>query len=106
MREAEIRINKEISTKDLVAANNAFLKSHGFPEEKRLYAHGQGYDLVERPAIRRDEPMKLQANMNITIHPIVSTKSAFAWVCDNYLITADGPGECLNKTPKKVFELG
>lgn len=92
--------------KDLVAANNEFLKSHGFPEEKRLYAHGQGYDLVERPAIRSDEPMKLQANMNITIHPIVATKTAFAWVCDNYLITEDGPSECLHKTPKKVFELG
>jgi Xaa-Pro aminopeptidase len=91
--------------KDLVAANNAFLKSHGFPEEKRLYAHGQGYDLVERPAIRKDEPMKLQANMNITIHPIVASKSAFAWICDNYLITPDGPSECLHKTPKKVFEL-
>ena len=91
--------------KDLLAANNDFLRSHGFPEEKRLYAHGQGYDLVERPAIRKDEPMKLQADMNITVHPIVATKTAFAWVCDNYLITVDGAGECLHRTPKKVFEL-
>ena len=90
---------------DLVAANNAFLMEKGFPEEKRLYAHGQGYDLVERPAIREDEGMKLQKNMNITIHPIVASKTAFAWVCDNYLITEDGPSECLHKTPKKIFEL-
>ncbi|MFC1580821.1 M24 family metallopeptidase, partial [Thermodesulfobacteriota bacterium] len=91
--------------KDLLEANNAFLKSKGYPEEKRLFAHGQGYDLVERPAIRDDESMKLQANMNITIHPIVATKTAFAWVCDNYLVTDEGHSECLHRTPKKVFEI-
>ncbi len=91
--------------KNLLEANNAFLKSKGYPEEKRLFAHGQGYDLVERPAIRDDESMKLQANMNITIHPIVATKTAFAWVCDNYLVTEEGHSECLHKTPKKVFEI-
>ena len=91
--------------KDLLEANNAFLRSHGFPEEKRLFAHGQGYDLVERPAIRDDEFMKLQANMNITIHPIVATKTAFAWVCDNYLVTEQGHSECLHRIPKKVFEI-
>ena len=91
--------------KDLLAANNDFLRSKGFPAETRLYAHGQGYDLVERPAIRDDEPMKLRKDMNITIHPIVATKTVFAWVCDNYLISGNGPGECLHKTAKKVFEL-
>jgi len=91
--------------KDLLEANNTFLKSKGFPEEKRLFAHGQGYDLVERPAIRDDEPMKIQANMNITIHPIAATKTAFAWVCDNYLVTEDGHSECLHTTPKKIFEI-
>jgi Xaa-Pro aminopeptidase len=91
--------------KDLLAANNDFLRSKGFPEEKRLYAHGQGYDLVERPAIRDDEPMKLQANMNITIHPITASQTAFAWICDNYLVTETGASECLHRTPKIVFEL-
>jgi Xaa-Pro aminopeptidase len=91
--------------KDLLAANNAFLKSRGRPLEKRLYAHGQGYDLVERPAIRDDEDMKLKANMNITVHPIVASKSVFAWVCDNYLVTESGVSDCLHKTPKKIFEL-
>ena len=91
--------------KEIIAANNEFLKSKGFPIERRLYAHGQGYDLVERPAIREDETMKLQANMNITVHPTVGTKSVFAWICDNYLITEKGPSACLHKTPKKIFEL-
>lgn len=91
--------------KDLLAANNEFLRSKGMPVEKRLYAHGQGYDLVERPAIRDDEPMKLKANMNIAIHPIATSKTAFAWVCDNYLVTEIGASECLHKTPKKIFEV-
>ena len=43
--------------------------------------------------------------MNITIHPIVATKTVFAWVCDNYLIGEDGVSACLHKTPKKVFEV-
>ena len=91
--------------KDILEANNEFLRRKGFPEEKRLYAHGQGYDLVERPAIRDDEPMTLKANMNITIHPITGSATAFAWICDNYFITESGAGECLHKTPKKIFEL-
>ncbi len=94
-----------VNPPDLVAANNAFLKEKGFPEERRLYAHGQGYDLVERPAIREDESMKIQANMNITIHPIVASKTAFAWICDNYLVTENGVSECIHKTEKKIFEL-
>jgi Xaa-Pro aminopeptidase len=91
--------------KDLLAANNEFLRSKGFSEEKRLYAHGQGYDLVERPAIRDDESMKLEANMNITVHPIIGSETLFSWMCDNYMITEKRASECLHKIPKKVFEL-
>ena len=91
--------------KDLVAANNEFLRSKGLPIEKRLYAHGQGYDLVERPGIREDETMKIRANMNITVHPIIGTRSVFAWACDNYLVTEHGVSDCLHKTPKKIFEV-
>ena len=54
-------------------ANNDFLVKNGVPPETRLFAHGQGYDLVERPAIRDDEPMKLQPRMNITVHPIIGS---------------------------------
>jgi Xaa-Pro aminopeptidase len=91
--------------RDLIAANNEFLRSKGLPVEKRLYAHGQGYDLVERPGIREDEPMKILPNMNITVHPIIGTPTLFAWVCDNYLVTPEGISECLHRTPKKVFEI-
>jgi Xaa-Pro aminopeptidase len=92
--------------KEMVIANNEFLKSKGFPEEMRLYAHGQGYDLVERPAIRDDEPMIIRENMSITVHPIVATPTVFAWICDNYLVTKDGISDCIHATPQKILEVG
>ncbi|MBO0712885.1 MAG: aminopeptidase P family protein, partial [Acetobacteraceae bacterium] len=39
--------------RDIWEAFNAFMRKNGRPEEARLYCHGQGYDLVERPLIRR-----------------------------------------------------
>ena len=91
--------------KEIAVTHNDFLRSRGYPEERRLYAHGQGYDLVERPAIREDEQMKIKSGMNITVHPIAATKTTFAWVCDNYLVTKTGVSECLHKTPKQIFEI-
>lgn len=88
---------------DIWNAHNEFLTARGHLPETRLYAHGQGYDLVERPAIRWDEPMKLRRNMNITVHPTVGTSRLYAWVCDNYLITETGVSQCLHKTPQEIF---
>jgi Xaa-Pro aminopeptidase len=89
---------------DIWRGNNEFLVKNGQPPETRLFAHGQGYDLVERPAIRDDELMKLQARMNITVHPIIGTNRIWVWVCDNYLVTESGI-EPLHKTPQEIFEV-
>ncbi len=62
------------------------MRSRGLPPELRLYAHGQGYDLVERPLIRADETMTIEENMNFAVHPGYETPSIFAVICDNYLI--------------------
>ena len=86
-------------------ANNEFLVKKGQLPETRLYAHGQGYDLVERPAIRDDEPMKLKPRMNITVHPIIGSDRVWVWICDNYLITDSGVSPCLHKTPQEIFEV-
>lgn len=91
--------------KDIWEANNEFLVRRGYLPERRLYAHGQGYDLVERPAIRYDEPMKIQAGMNLTVHPFAINNDAWAVVTDNYLITETGVSECLHKTQKEVIVL-
>lgn len=90
---------------DIWRANNEFLVSKGQLPETRLFAHGQGYDLVERPAIRDDEPMKLQARMNITVHPIIGSDRIWVWVCDNYLITESGVSECLHKSPQEIYAI-
>jgi len=90
---------------DIWRANNEFLIKQGYLPESRLYAHGQGYDLVERPAILDDEPMKLRANMNITVHPTIGSDRLWVWVCDNYLITESGLSPCLHKTPQKIFSV-
>ncbi len=84
---------------------NEYMVSQGQEGEERIFAHGQGYDLVERPLVRRDETMVVERGHCLAIHPSVLTDSAFAVVCDNYLIGDDGPGNCLHQTEKKVFEI-
>lgn len=89
--------------KDILEANNEFLQRKGYLPETRLYAHGQGYDFAERPFIRDDEPMQIQAGMSVGVHPAAATKTVWAIACDNYLITETGVSECLHKTPKKII---
>jgi Xaa-Pro aminopeptidase len=84
-------------------ANNEFMRSIGYPEETRIYAHGQGYDLVERPSLDPHETMKIAAGMNIAVHPSVVSEKAFAFVCENYIVSQSGEKECLHKTPQRVF---
>ena len=89
--------------KDVWDANNAFLESKGYFPERRLYAHGQGYDLVERPLIRYDEPMPIKAGMNLTVHPTAVSETAWAGATDNYFVGESGVGPCLHKTPKEII---
>lgn len=89
--------------KDVWDANNVFLEKNGYFQEHRLYAHGQGYDLVERPLIRFDEPMKIQAGMNLTVHPNAVNKQVWAGITDNYIVTETGLSECIHKTPKEIL---
>jgi Xaa-Pro aminopeptidase len=91
---------------DIFAAYNDFMRKNGRPEERRLHCHGQGYDLVERPLIRSDEPMTIAQDMNIVVHPTYLRGHVLSWVCDNYLIEADGPSERLHCFPEAITELG
>ena len=90
---------------DLFEANNAFMRQRGFPEETRIYAHGQGVDLLERPSFQPGETMLIEAGMNIAVHPEIITKEAKAQICDNYIVTDTGVSECLHKTLKILFEV-
>lgn len=91
-----------VNPADLFKANNDFLVSKGYNPEKRLFAHGQGYDMVERPAFVPNETMVLKENMFVAIHPTAVNKDVFAFCCDNYLITPDG-AELLNKYPQQII---
>ena len=75
-------------------------------QEARLYCHGQGYDLVERPLIRQDETMSLAQDMNIVVHPTYIHKGYWNWLCDNYFITGNGPGDRLHQFPEAITEVG
>jgi Xaa-Pro aminopeptidase len=76
----------------------------GYLPDTRLFCHGQGYDLVERPSMRPEEKMIVKENMNITIHPMTTNKeqTAYAFCCDNFIITKSGTVR-IHKTPREVF---
>ena len=90
---------------DVAAAHDEWMRARGLPAEKRLYAHGQGVDMVERPLIRRDETMEFAAGMCLAVHPGFDDGKVFAVICDNYMVTADGAGPCMHATEKRIFEL-
>ena len=93
------------SCKDIWDSYNAFMRKNGRPEEKRLYCHGQGYDMVERPLVRFDEPMTIRKNMNLSCHPTYLTDRMFYSICDNFLIGERG-AERLHKFPETIVEVG
>lgn len=91
---------------EIARAHDTYMVSQGFAPEIRLYAHGQGYDMVERPLLRADETMALAEGMCLAVHPGIETARCFGMICDNYMLGADGVGPCMHKTPKQIFELG
>ena len=94
------------SCPEIFAEYNSYMTARGFPPERRVHCHGQGYDNVEPPLIRSDETMKLTTNMNIGIHPLVTRKDIAVTSCDNFLIGPDGRVERLHRTPREIVELG
>ena len=90
---------------EIWAAHNAWMREHGLAEEGRIHCHGQGYDFVERPLIRYDEPMPIEPGMNITCHPSYVRSGVWAWICDNYLVRPEGPPESLHAFPRRIVEV-
>ncbi len=91
--------------KDVWESYNEFMRKNGRPEEKRLYCHGQGYDMVERPLVRFDESMVIRKDMNLSCHPTYLTSRLFNTICDNYLIRDNGV-EHLHEFPETITEIG
>jgi len=99
------RLRPGAKPKEVWEAYNAFLREHKKPEEKRLHSHSQGYDMVERPLVRHDEPMAVGASMVFACHPTYATERTYSWICDNFLVGERGVVERLHKAAEKIFEL-
>ncbi len=92
------------SCPEIWARFNEFMDAHQKPKEDRLNSHSMGYDLVERPLIRFDEPMPLAAGMVVSCHPGFANADGFHWACDNFLIS-DAGTERLHAFPEHIVEL-
>ena len=104
-RQTVRKLRHGASCREIALAHNELMKQKGVPPESRVYAHSQGYDLIERPLVRSDEPMSLEKGMSIVVHPAYATESMLVHICDNYLVGENGASDCLHKTPKQIFEL-
>src|ERR1700742_359673 len=91
--------------KDIWETFNAFMRKHGRPEGARLYCHGQGYDLVEWPVIRNDEPWTIHTDMNIAVLPTYAYGGYLNWLCTTYFIGGNGPGDRLHQFPEEIVEI-
>lgn len=98
------RIKPGVLASEVFAEYCDFMEKNGRPKERRLFAHSQGYDMVERPLIRQDETMRFDAWMNFAVHPSYVRDGVMSWVCDNYLIRGDGSLERLHKYPEEIAE--
>jgi Xaa-Pro aminopeptidase len=94
------------SPKDIWDAYNEFVRAVKRPEEQRLFCHGQGYDMVERPLVRFDEKMPIGKDMVFACHPAYVTERTYSWACDNFLVGESGIAERLHKFPETITELG
>jgi Xaa-Pro aminopeptidase len=100
------RLKPEADPREIREAHGRFMLGNGRPEDLHLYAHGQGYDMVERPTMTFDETMRIAAGMQMAVHPGHVVDDVFSWISDNYLVTEEGVcEESLHKTPQKIFEL-
>ena len=49
--------------------------------------------------------LTIQDGMNLAVHQGYERDLIFAVICDNSVVGPNGPGECLHKTPKQIFEV-
>lgn len=83
-------------------ALNEFLRENGFAQEERLFAHGQGYDLIERPGLFPGENMKFAEDMFVVLHPCAVNANGMCTCADNFRVTKNG-GERLHRTPQSIM---
>lgn len=98
------RLRPGVAPASLWQDYNDFVQAAGRPPERRLHFHGQGYDMVERPLIRFDETMPVQASTYFALHPSFNVPGAYCWICDNFLLDGSGAVERLHEYPQVLAE--
>lgn len=99
------RLKPGTAFREIFEAHNAFMRGRGLGEERRLYSHSQGYDLVERPLTRQDETMVIAENMYVAVHPETKNERLYMTVCDNFLVGPGGICERLHRTSQEIIEV-
>ena len=94
---------------EIVEKYNILVKERGYSQEGRLYGHSQGYDLIERPAFMAANPegcetMRIQAGMNISLHPYFIDHEQTVYINDNFYVSERG-AERIHKTPPEIILL-
>jgi Xaa-Pro aminopeptidase len=90
--------------REIFEAHNAHMRSRNLPEERRLYGHSQGYDVAERPLLRDDETLALEASMNMAVHPTIANERLFVTVTDNFLVGSGG-AERIHRSAQEIIEI-
>lgn len=93
-----------VSCEELWTSFNTFMTRNGRPPENRLFCHGQGYDMVERPLVRMDEPESIPNGLNFACHPTFKSSDSFAWICDNFIFD-EGGATRIHSLAQKMFEI-
>lgn len=91
-----------VQVSKLFAYLNDQLGKRGYLPETRIFAHGQSYDIVDRPIFSAEEDMVLEEGMFFALHPTCATERVSCYVCDNYVVEKDGARR-MSKTPMEFF---
>jgi Xaa-Pro aminopeptidase len=83
---------------------NCLIKNMGYPVNEGLIAYGQGYDFIERPAIKEGEEIVLTSGMVIAANIELISNSQNVYSSDTYFITPEET-VVLHKTPLTIFEI-
>ncbi|WP_145996050.1 M24 family metallopeptidase [Lachnoclostridium edouardi] len=89
---------------DIFLEGNRRLAAAGYVEEGHFYAHGQGYDIVDRPIFCPEETMVLKENMYFSMHPRCKNKDAAAICIDNFTVTKQG-GKRISQIPQNLISI-
>ncbi|MDR1070523.1 MAG: M24 family metallopeptidase, partial [Gracilibacteraceae bacterium] len=80
------------------ARYNDYLAAEGWQKETGLFAHGQGYDHVERPSLQSGETLPLAKDMCLAVNTDLVSATGTVYLADSFLLKPQG-AQKLHDTP-------